>query len=355
MRELKTNTTARNEELDIYRGCVMIYIVGFIHVIMYAVTLWENNFSSLILIAMPSVFYISGASYALSRKKSYTQYVAGRFKRIVIPLIIYLLFYFLINTLNGNVDARYVHYKFADQIINIIFHGDTTGHLWYIFPYIVIALLLPLLHRVSERIGSLAIHLLLLAIMVGIYLYPSHILCYLVSTFAGLYYMRKKPYNSYIVFTLCAIGMVIWLMQGKTWNMQINKFPANFMYLAYTTCALIILGTPLKWLCRQIARIPLMRYVIMQYSRYGYIIYLYHVHVISYLNFLYYYIYEQSGCHIEFLAHPACSLTVVSIATIAIMIGMSKIIDPINNAVTRLISTIWHKTKDMVTLTCKNK
>ena len=344
MNETKSQNIERNHDLDIYRGVAMIYIVGFMHIIGYWIDPHTSGVLSLTNIVMPIIFYISGASYSLSQRKSYGVYVKGRIKRIIIPLAVYMGIYILHNTINGeiapqelpNTIVRYTYYTIADKFRDL-------GHIWFITPYIIIALLLPLMHDVSNRIKQYGTYALLLATMVGLYFYPNYILCYGVSTYAGLYYLRSKPYKSVIVLVLFIAGILLWLAQGRVWNIQINKFPPTLMYLSYTSCMLILLHRPLKWLCQQAYKIGGIRYIIDQYAQNGYIIYLYHVNIIRFTHFTYYSLCEKLSLQDTFVMHPLCSLTVIAITTLLAMIAVGKIIAPINNLAIRICSYTWHK------------
>ena len=344
MNQSQSPTIERNHDLDIYRGVAMIYIVGFLHIIGYWIDPHTNDLLSLTDIVMPIIFYISGASYSLSQRKSYGVYVKGRIKRIIIPLAVYMGIYILHNTINGeiapqelpNTIVRYTYYTIADKFRDL-------GHIWFITPYLIIALLLPFMHYVSSRIGQYGTYALLLASMVGLYFYPNYLLCYGVSTYAGLYYLRSKPYKSVVVLLMFAAGIILWIAQGGEWNIQINKFPPTLMFLSYTSCMIILLHQPLKWLCRQAYRIEFIKYIIDQYAHNGYIIYLYHVNIIRFIHFVYYSLCEKLSLQDTFLMHPLCSLTVIATTTLLSMIAVGKIISPINNMATRICSYTWRK------------
>ena len=77
----------RDVDLDIYRGCIMIYITCFIHNI-YGVTNAYSVVSSYFLIEMPLIFYLAGAAHSLARPRPYLPYLWGRVKRIVFPYYI---------------------------------------------------------------------------------------------------------------------------------------------------------------------------------------------------------------------------------------------------------------------------
>ncbi len=344
MNNRNTPAIERNHDLDIFRGVAMIYIVGFMHIIGYWIDPHTNNWLSLADVVMPIIFYISGASYSLSQRKSYGMYVKGRIKRIIIPLAVYMAIYILHNTINGEIApqelprtiVKYTYYTFADKFENL-------GHIWFITPYLIIALLLPIMHFVSSRINQYGAYALLLATMVGVYFYPNYILCYGITTFAGLYYLRSKPYKSIVVLLMFVAAIILCMAQGRVWNIQINKFPPTLMYLSYTSCIIILLHQPLKWLCRQVYRINFIRYIIDQYAHNGYIIYLYHVNIIQFVHFTYYTLCEKLSLQDTFVMHPLCSLTIIATTTLIAMIAVGKIVAPINDIATRICSYTWHK------------
>lgn len=343
------NKIERDNNLDIYRGCALIYIVGIIHIIGYWVDFNVYNILSLMLIVMPILFYISGASYALSGKKSYVQYIKNRIKRIIIPLLVYLTIYTTYNTIKGELLPQQLPGTILKYAYNIIFAGDIKelDPLWYIQPYIIIALLLPLLYYVSQHINRWGTYTLLLLNLAGIYFFPGYIPCYIVATYAGLYYKRDKPYNSIVVLAIFVAAIILWVAQGNTWNIQINKFPPTLMYLSYTSCMLIILNRPLKWLCQQATRMPILRYIINHYAQHSYSIYLYHFNVMRIVHTAYFVICLKLFDNHPLLMHPACSLTVIAITTLLVLIPLSMIVDHINNAVERCVSAIWHKTTSL--------
>lgn len=344
MNNRNTPAIERNHDLDIFRGVAMIYIVGFMHIIGYWIDPHTNNWLSLADIVMPIIFYISGASYSLSQRKSYGMYVKGRIKRIIIPLVVYMAIYIFHNTLNGEIAleelprtvVKYTYYTFADKF-------DNLGHIWFITPYLIIALLLPFMHFVSSRINQYGVYALLLATMIGLYFYPNYLLCYSVATFAGLYYLRSTPYKSVVVLLIFVATIILWIAQGRVWNIQINKFPPTLMYLSYTSCMLVLLQRPLKWLCRKIYRIDFIKYIIDQYAHNGYIIYLYHVNIIQFTHFIYYSLCERLSLQDTIAMHPLCSLTIIATTTLLAMIVVGKIVAPINDLATRICSYTWHK------------
>ena len=340
------DTPTRDHHLDIYRGCAMIYIVSIIHTLTASIGLdwYTHHHATLLLFVMPVIFYISGAAYTLSPKKSYSQYLCGRIRRIFTPLIAYIAIYLTYSLIAGHITLRQLPHTALRLCIEIATGKPTQlTHLWFIHTYIIIALLLPILHHLSLRINHIAAYLLLIASMIVSYLYPNYIIGYLIPTFAGLYYKRNKPYHPLVIITLMVAATLLCLHQGYTWNMQVNKFPPNLLYIAYTTTILLLLSKPLTWLCRHIARIPIIQCLITQYATHGYTIYLYHIHIIALIATAYHWLAQSLSAQLPFLATSWCAAPAISIATLLAMATVGKATEYIRTYITRITTAMQGK------------
>ncbi len=347
MKEIKSEGCERDYDLDLYRGWVMLYIVGCVHVVSSIFINWHRDtWATLFLIEMPVIFYISGASYTLSKRKPYMQYLLNRLKRIAIPLLIYLLIYLIDRYISGNIGLKEMPGEFIRYCEAILTNRPTElSHLWFIRPYFIIALLLPLMHHMSQRVNRYTIYPLLLVAMVALYFHPDYVLCYIIPTFAGLYYRRQAPYNSYLILIVMLCTIALCHRQGFGWNMQFNKFPSNAMFLAYATSVLIMLHRPLKWCCRQAARVRLVRYIVMEYAHHSYTIYLYHIHVIA----LILYIYTLMDTHQPFDPfHTLTACIFTSVGTVVIMIPAAHCIDYVNMKVESLVCVVGRSIRGIV-------
>lgn len=329
----------RDKNLDLYRGMTMLYIVAFIHTASAIFIDWHRDiWATFMLLEMPIIFYIAGAAYTLSSKKPYGKYLVGRVKRIVIPLLIYLLAYCIGYCVSMQTEIQEIPRLFISYVTKVASgrHGGLT-HLWFIQPYFIIALLFPLLLYISKIANRYFIYLLLLATMVALYFYPNYVLCYLVPTFAGLYYMNDKPYNRYIILLIMLCSIIFCHYNGYPWDMQYNKFPSNLMFLSYTSAAIIVLNTPLMWCCRQLTRIKWIHYIITRYAKHDFTIYLYHTHFISITC----YAYSVLCSYIPIITHPAIAYIFVATIVTVGMIPLAKVIDVINDKTTLLFSHLY--------------
>ncbi len=271
----------RDNELDIYRGCSMIYITCFLHNF-YGVQCIDTVATSMLLITMPIVFFISGASYSLASGKSYLQYVWRRVKRIVFPYYIFVVLttalYFIYNCVIKSNDSGEFLRDFIDKGYYNIFSGKLYdfNHLWFIPPYLAVALLLPLLSKIKSHLSRWGVYALALLSIVVLAIYPNEIWCYAAFAFVGLYYKQHFPANRYVLAVMMACAMTWCVWQGYSLNMQANKFPPNIMFFSYCGVVMSLLLPLMGRLCRWIYRSRFFGYYIDQYARIGLTVYLYH-------------------------------------------------------------------------------
>ena len=209
----------RDRNLDIYRGGIMIYI-------------------TCVFFAMVTVFYLVGASYSLSSKKTYWEYVKGKVKRIAIPYWKYTLCCLPV--------VLYIYWKHGyrisleDVVSYVLFNPPLENrifdHIWFISPYILISLCLPFcvwfIHRYKPPFILWGVALVLSQ------LFKSHYPDLLQTVI--MYYTKKLGWQN-VVCVAVAISYVIYAfgIEKRPFDLQANKFPPNLLFLAY---GLTILG-----------------------------------------------------------------------------------------------------------------
>lgn len=341
MQKESATVSRRDYNLDIYRGCVMLYIVGFVHIISIYFNWYTHTPMTLALIEMPVVFYIAGAAHSLAKERSYGSYVVGRMKRIVIPLVIFLLFAVVMMSVRYGTSLTYTLQSMFPIRYDDIMHGKflSQSHLWFLCVYVVMALLLPAMHYASKRMKGWMIYVAI-AVMLGVlYIYPSSYVGYMIPCFMGLYYRKAKPYNRFVLGAIAIGALALCMAKGFSWNMQINKFPTNLMFIAYTSLALLVLARPLQWVCLRLGRLPIVKDVIMQYAHHDLSIYLYHIPIIMILN----YCYAIVGSRLPFLFNDCISYPIMAVTTIVVMIGVGRVADRINDAVISAVEWLGRK------------
>ncbi len=280
-KKLHHSKDSRDNNLDIYRGCSMIYITCILHNF-YGVQKIDTVLTSLLLITMPIVFYIAGASFSLATPKSYPQYLWRRTKRIVFPYYILValttLFFFVTQCLIGGENIGTFFKTFVDNGYYNIFSGKLYefNHLWFIPTYLIIAIILPLLSYIKPRLNAVAIYIICAINAILLIFFPNDIICYGTFALAGLFYNQKQPANRYIIALIFAIAMIWCACNGYGFNMQANKFPPNIMFFAYSGVILSLFLPLIARLCRFFYRSKFLKHYIDMYARLGLSVYLYH-------------------------------------------------------------------------------
>ena len=88
----------RDIQLDCYRALAMMYIVCIIHPI-----LWYNfdiyNIDPTMLVEMPVIFFIAGASQSYSKRRNLIDTIKNRAQRVLLAYYIFLIALLLLMTM----------------------------------------------------------------------------------------------------------------------------------------------------------------------------------------------------------------------------------------------------------------
>jgi hypothetical protein len=204
---------------------------------------------------------LSGVSFGMSyRHEPYGLYVWKRFKRLVVPVWIFLTAYFLLATL---VLAEHFSRRAVAESYLLL---DGIGYVWIIRVLIVIALLAPLIQRANRRIKRNGIYLLCIAAAYSIYemvhwlthtsiehaltqqiaeavfdLFPYTALFALGIRLPILERSWVRAITLGALALFVAYGTVLYLRAGHLVPTQEFKYPPSLYYLAYAlavSCAL---------------------------------------------------------------------------------------------------------------------
>lgn len=294
----------RDTQLDTYRSLCMMYIVCIIHSV-YWLGFGKEPFKSLILIEMPVIFFISGASLSQGKSnKGYLSTLKNRIKRVMLPYYIYAaatVAFIALMTLCGKVPSMDITaYNYKD-IIKILLSIDIPQspfcwHLWFIIPYMILSCIFvfhqSMLHKVKP-IFYLAINILifiLIQTITGNYLI-RHIFCYNIFMLAGYCFYKQLNKKQIICILLSVLAYIItahYVTGSRLTPMQSHKFPADTIFLCYTTFALCALS--LLFSC---IRLPY-KGILTIWNKRGYTIYLYQNIVIFAISLVIPHLYEYT-------------------------------------------------------------
>lgn len=282
----------RDTQLDIYRALIMIYMICVIHPMYWLADGSEPYLSLVLLMEMPLVFFISGASFSLSEsRRGVWATCVNRFKRVAVPYYIYacvlLGFAALITiavrltgvTAGQPLDLAKYDWKDVAAVLlaQDIPQFPFIWHLWFIPPYLILSCLFPLQVKLMRKTGRwlYAFACLLLFLVVRCLTHASllnQVLCYNIFMVSGyLFYKRVRPSTTMLVgVTAFSALLVEILVLGMPFTpMQSHKFPPDGLFVSYHIFSLCLVAVVLGRFKLRECRI------LTLWSQRGYNIYLY--------------------------------------------------------------------------------
>lgn len=254
----------RDGQLDIYRALLMLYIPCVIHV-MYWLGDGSEPFMSLLLVEMPLIFFVAGASLSVSRsRRGLLETVINRFKRVVVPYYIYaavLLCLGIIATTafkamgQSHLFALDLSQYGIKDVASILLCHDIPQfpfiwHLWFIPIYLILSCTFPLQVRLMEKTGKW-IYITACALLFCATLFfkdfalVKQVLCYNIFMVAGyLFYKKTKPATTALTGAIAlAIVLVGVFIAGVPFcPMQGHKFPPDWLFVAYNVFVLCLIA-----------------------------------------------------------------------------------------------------------------
>ncbi len=273
----------RDNQLDAYRALVMIYILCVIHT-MYWLEYSYELAKSLILFEMPVIFFISGAAFFLKTKgESTLSIIKNRFKRVILPYIIYVFVALVIIAILSVFDDDYNLTTITLIDIKSIVLVERIPlipycyHLWFIVPYFI---LLCTFHFQTRIIDNIKRKWLYLVAAVAVFFAATivtrestirHCLCYNVFLISGYLYYKRMKVTSMLSIALASMCLLTawYFYGGNIIPMQAHKFPPDMIFLVFGVMALALLGVLFTFV-----KIPSQHFLNI-WNRHGYTIYLY--------------------------------------------------------------------------------
>ena len=337
----------RDKTIDRLRGFAMFWVI-VVHVLYWGnfftngyVNLWK----SFCLFEMPLFFFITGASNSLCKTSSYFEFVRKRFQRILIPYwefaIICAILSIMKYSLDGNMDFSTGIKVLLSWLIPIDRQMTSvpylTWALWYIPVYLCVVLLIPVLNQMKRSTSRIKFAILLIGIFVVTCLlkigWAQKIAFYSLWTYVGLFYsdimlaVESKCTRKYFLYMAATGEIIICMLHfvGEPLDMQINKFPPNMIFLAFSIMmlALILWAAPyfdaiFKWLEKD----NLVGRIFNLYSTHSMTIFLYQVFAFSLTIRFSHMLIQGNGIIISCIKAVFCLVT-----TILVCAGFAVVLD----------------------------
>lgn len=287
----------RDEDLDIIRAVGMLW-VSFVHCIY-----WTNVFTetmsmkmlSWLLIEMPIIFFVMGASNRDSDTSVYSRFVLKRLKRVYLPYIFYafICWIFTLEAYGSNGTSRLLNLLIMSSF-DIGIPEFANSMLWFLPCYCFLIAIYPLLKKynqyVKENIPRYVIFYVL--IYIGIFYntgresFWNYVFVYVFWVYTGIFYTHIIKNNSIYKRLICiAVSVVcfisVYFIRSKMnlgLDMQINKFPPNIMFQQYTLAVLSLLAAFADYILKIIKYLK-NKFIIMNrlfdtYAKYSYSIFI---------------------------------------------------------------------------------
>ena len=141
-------------DIDILKAIGVLCII-LAHVNPPGVIFQIRNFDVVLMILLSA--YLGLITY---KKDNYFKYIIKRFIRLVIPTWIFLFLFFLLSIIFNIIPVD------KKTIIESIAFGSGIGYVWIIRIYLIVALLIPLCKRITEKYSKLVVILSTIALYI---------------------------------------------------------------------------------------------------------------------------------------------------------------------------------------------
>lgn len=238
--KVKENEKKHIEQIDTLKGIAIFLVILGHSIIKYPINLHDNVVCEYIYklassVHMPLFFVISGYCYSL--KTNYKDYLVKKFKRLMIPYLVFGVFDIIPRYLLSFMVNR--PRKIVESLINILFYG---GEYWFLYVLFIIFVIYPLINDAVENRIYLSIMLIPLSMIISKWissfdLFQINKVAYYLSFFVVGWIIRKKLGKGIFNFDNNNKKLIIPLMLLWVCFVFINK-----TYLVEITCVLGVLS-----------------------------------------------------------------------------------------------------------------
>ncbi|MDR1817981.1 MAG: acyltransferase [Puniceicoccales bacterium] len=216
----------RDPTLDTLRGLSIVWVI-FVHCLYWFPHLahgWPALFKSFFLLEMPLIFFLAGWSNALARRRSLREFYLNRLQRIFIPYVLYAAICLGVVVLTGNalgfgephaspVRALLWQFLLPFSVSGFSVAGDCRllflwWAVWFVPIYLLVVCAFPLLHSLCRRGRKNTLRLL------GVLLFANFLLLFVTDK-------TVSPLALYLVKNFCFYSF--WMTLGVAFQTHWNK------------------------------------------------------------------------------------------------------------------------------------
>ena len=298
-----------------YLRSIAMFNVILVH-IFYHINIFPGIGRSILLFEMPLLFFLTGVNNFSNYKGLYWKYIVCRLTKIYIPYLLFALINIIVLCANSGFQPIILLWLFP---INFTLEPVVPGLefcysiTWWLNAYICILFVIPFLKKFYDRFSNIGLKIIPLCVIFIIVIiltwYYTNckqssiaywfliLLAYLFFTYVGAFYQGYlKELNLQRILIVSLVGFVLLFIlivtissTNFTWNMQSNKFPANFIFILFGNVWLWFFVCFLKWITKvfdTLCKIKFFRLFIHGYDSKSYLILLGHTFVLALFVFV---------------------------------------------------------------------
>ena len=331
----------REKILDLMRGWAVFHMF-FMH-ILYWLDFCSHGLPALIrswlLFTMAVYFFVTGAVNVAAKRRPWGEFVVRRAKVLMLPYyryallctgiaaVVYLTKHEFTLELLGRTALSWV-LPIDRQIMPLPF---ITWAVWFVPVYLSVILVFPLTRWLVEHIGIVLTEIMLVVVFLVVEnihgvpdlvqkaaYYP--IFAALGTQWPKLKQRDRKKVLGAAVFSVCGFTALVVCknLLGGTYDMQINKFPPNHLYMLFNFGAVGALYVLLPTIARVwrflVRRIPLLERLFHLYSAYSVYAFMYH----SFAYLIAFWLLNKTGLRHTFAGWLMSAVIVFPMATMTL-------------------------------------
>ena len=328
----------RDKRLDLMRGWAVFHMF-FMHILYWLDFFssgWQLLVRSWLLFTMAVYFFVTGAVNVEAKRRPWGEFVVRRAKVLMLPYyryaalctviaaVVYLVKHEFTFELLGRTALSWV-LPLDQQIMPLPF---ITWAVWFVPVYLSVMIVFPLVRWLVEHIGIVATEILLIIAFLIVEHIPGvpdlaqkaayyPIFAALGTQWPMLKHRNKRKVIGAAVLMVFGFTSLIICRNlfGGTYDMQVNKFPPNHLYMLFNFGAVGALYILLPTIARVwhflVKRIPLLERLFHLYSSYSVYAFMYH----SFAYIVAYWLLNKTGLKLTFAGWLMSAVIVFPMAT----------------------------------------
>lgn len=241
-----SSVSSRDGYIDILRAFGLLCLLVAHTAAPYGLTVFRS-------FDVPLMVFISAICFKPSQK-GYAHYVINRFKRIYLPVVYFLIFFFIIREL-GSVFIPQLENTWPKVIGSfLLLNQPSVGYVWIMRVFLMAALIIPFLYSFVRHNGMLVMIITVTSLFIIneaiIYVlesvsskivhfivqeYVIYLIAYSIIIILGIWAHQAAPKNIFKMICYIILGFIVYKAYTSDWSFmpQADKYPPHGVYVIY--------------------------------------------------------------------------------------------------------------------------